>query len=68
MRQYKIETHVHTKESSGCGHVKAEDMIINYIQAEFDTIFITDHYHEHFFKFQSKGDTWEEKIDDVMNG
>jgi len=40
----KLDTHVHTLESSGCGRVPGADMARLYYDAGFDGIIITDHF------------------------
>ncbi|MBQ9544617.1 MAG: PHP domain-containing protein [Clostridia bacterium] len=40
----KIETHVHTLESSRCGHVPAKRVAEAYAQAGYDAVIVTDHY------------------------
>ena len=39
----KIDLHVHTSETSGCGKVPAVDMVRMYCDAGYDAITITDH-------------------------
>lgn len=41
---YKIELHMHTKYSSGCGQMSAEDLIAGYKDAGYDAVVVTDHY------------------------
>ncbi|MBR6558234.1 MAG: PHP domain-containing protein [Clostridia bacterium] len=41
---YKTETHLHTKETSRCGKVSAEDHIRGYKELGYTTVFVTDHY------------------------
>lgn len=41
---YKIDLHVHTKYSSACGHMSAEELVKGYSEAGYSAIAITDHY------------------------
>ena len=41
---YKLETHMHTSESSACGCVNAKDMVKMYKLAGYDGIIVTDHF------------------------
>ena len=41
---YKIELHLHTKYSSGCGQMSAEELISGYKAAGYAGIVVTDHY------------------------
>lgn len=49
MAGYKLDMHIHTKESSGCGKVAAADVVRSYKEAGYDGIMITDHYHKTYF-------------------
>ncbi len=42
---YKYETHLHTKNSSACGHTQAKDYVDFYLKLGFDGIFVTDHFY-----------------------
>ena len=46
---YKIETHMHVSETSGCALLSAEEMIKRYAEAGYDTVFSTDHYVKNYF-------------------
>lgn len=41
---FKLETHMHTSESSLCGHVSAADQVKQYIEYGYDGIIVTDHF------------------------
>lgn len=41
---YKIELHLHTKYSSGCGQMSAQELISGYKAAGYQAIVVTDHY------------------------
>ena len=40
---FLYETHLHTKESSGCGHVPAAQMVEEYLERGYAGIVVTDH-------------------------
>lgn len=64
---YKIETHLHTSEVSGCGQVRAADMIKRYKAAGYDTVFVTDHFQSS--SLDPMGDIpWEDKITIFFSG
>ncbi|MBE5808890.1 MAG: PHP domain-containing protein [Clostridiales bacterium] len=42
--QYKWELHAHTRQSSKCGWMDAEDVVKEHIKAGYDGMVITDHY------------------------
>lgn len=64
---YKTELHIHTKESSRCSKVSAEDIVKLYKEKGYKTIVITDHYYEKYFN--SLGfNTWEDTINYLLNG
>ena len=44
-KQFKLDIHVHTSETSSCGQVSAQEAVRLYEQAGYDGIIITDHYH-----------------------
>ena len=44
-----FEIHCHTSEVSACGWVDAKSVVRMHMEAGFEGICITDHYHEHFF-------------------
>lgn len=43
MKEYLTELHLHTKESSSCSEIIAQDMIKAYQAKGYSTIVITDH-------------------------
>ena len=58
MKDYKTEMHCHTLESSFCGRVTAEDMVMAYVSAGYDTLVIMDHYgFRHRGKFADADET-----------
>lgn len=46
---YKLETHMHVSETSGCAMLSADEMIKHYAEAGYDTVFVTDHYVKNYF-------------------
>lgn len=48
---YKIETHLHTKHTSKCGHLSARELAAAYKAAGFDAVIVTDHYNRTTFDF-----------------
>ena len=46
---FKIETHLHTKTSSGCGHLSASEILDGYQAAGYSGICVTDHYLRYYF-------------------
>ena len=47
---YKIELHLHTKYSSECGQMSAEDLIAGYKAAGYSGIVVTDHFNRDTFR------------------
>lgn len=48
--EYKYEIHAHTKNTSLCGQLDAEDLVNKYKEAGYSGIVITDHYSPMTFK------------------
>lgn len=46
---YKIETHLHTKYSSRCGHMDEKALVESYLNAGYSAILVTDHYNRDTF-------------------
>lgn len=42
---FLYETHLHTKESSACGHNTAEELVCAYKEAGYTGIMVTDHFY-----------------------
>lgn len=67
MNSYKVDTHVHTQETSPYANVNAAEVVRLYKLAGYDSLIITDHYFPYFF--EALGDiSWEEKIDIYLKG
>ncbi|NLU53659.1 MAG: PHP domain-containing protein [Clostridiaceae bacterium] len=67
MKDFKIETHMHTSEVSRCGKVPARDGIRLYHELGYDGVCITDHFFKGYFD-QFDDLTWEQKIDRYLTG
>lgn len=64
---FKTEMHLHTKESSGCGWLTAEEMVELYCQAGYSTICVCDHLKEdHLLHWGNV--SWKEKINKHLIG
>ncbi len=63
---YKIETHMHTKEVSPCGQVYANEMVLAYHKAGYDTLIITDHLRTDVL--DSVQGSYSDKIDHYLKG
>lgn len=50
---YKIELHLHTKYSSGCGQMSAKELIDGYLDAGYDAIVVTDHYNRDTYRMKN---------------
>lgn len=68
MSPFRIDLHVHTRETSFCGRTEGRLVASLYKKAGYDGIVITDHYHEGFFRRLPKGLSWSEKIDHFLRG
>ncbi|MDF2483976.1 MAG: transposase [Herbinix sp.] len=64
---FKIDTHVHTGETSACAKTMAREAVRLYKESGYQGIIITDHYYEYYFE-TSKELTWERKIDQFLRG
>jgi len=49
MKQYRIETHLHTKHTSKCGWLDAAALAEGYVQAGYAAVAVTDHYNRDTF-------------------
>jgi histidinol phosphatase-like PHP family hydrolase len=64
---YKFDTHVHTSETSPCGHISAAETIRLYKEAGFSGVCITDHYNRRYFEAWKLGN-WEETVKRYLTG
>ena len=62
-KPFKIDTHIHTKESSPCGHIHAADLVKRYHALGFDAIIITDH----LFSL-GRGIDWDLQVTQFLRG
>lgn len=51
MKEYRIETHLHTRHVSKCGHLDADTLAPAYRQAGYDAVIVTDHYNRTTFEY-----------------
>jgi predicted metal-dependent phosphoesterase TrpH len=68
MSPFRIDLHVHTRETSFCGRTEGRLVAELYKKAGYDGIVITDHYNKGFFRRLPTGLTWAEKIDHFLRG
>ena len=68
MSSFRIDLHVHTRETSFCGKTKGQVVAELYKKAGYDGIVITDHYNRGYFRKFPKWMTWEEKIERFLRG
>jgi len=68
MSTYRLDLHVHTRETSFCGRTKGQVVTELYKKAGYDGIVITDHYNKGYFRRLPTWMTWEEKIDRFLRG
>ena len=66
MKKYLYDLHIHTSESSACGETCAADIVARYKGLGYDGIVITDHVGESALR--NRGETYDEKITDVLKG
>lgn len=50
---YKIELHMHTKYSSGCGQMSAEELISGYKAAGYSAVVVTDHFNRDTYQMKN---------------
>ena len=64
---FKTETHLHTREVSSCSLKRARDMIRQYKEAGYSTVFVSDHFQGN--SLDVLGDIpWSEKITIFLSG
>jgi hypothetical protein len=68
MSSFRIDLHVHTRESSFCGKTNGSIVAELYKKAGYDGLVITDHYNKSFFRRFPKTTSWEKKIDRFLLG
>lgn len=67
MEGFKYETHLHTKETSGCAKVSAFEIPQLYKDAGYDAIVVTDHYSPNFFEPRRDID-WDRCVRQYLEG
>lgn len=69
MKKYLYEMHFHTKNTSNCANVKAEDAVEEYIKAGYDGIVVTDHLSPStYMKYGRELLPWKKKVDFFLRG
>ena len=62
MKQYRIETHLHTKHTSKCGWLDAAALAEGYVQAGYAAVAVTDHYNRDTFDRLHTGSVSPEEV------
>lgn len=65
---FRLDTHVHTSESSRCGKLSARDTVDLYKQCGYDAIVITDHYQGPVFEEFGDELSWDQKLTQYLKG
>ncbi len=69
MEKYLYEMHFHTKNTSNCANVSAEDAVEEYIKAGYDGIVVTDHLSSStYMKYGRELLPWKKKVDFFLRG
>ncbi len=68
MNPFRVDLHVHTRESSCCGRTAGRLVAELYKKAGYDGIVITDHYNQRFFRKYAKNLPWSAQIDHFLRG
>ena len=63
----KIETHFHTKESSPCGYIPAEEGIKTFHNGGYDAVIVTDHF-SRSVNGTAEGQVWDTVCDNFLSG
>ena len=64
----KYEMHLHTMETSRCGHVRAVDQVRAYHKLGYQGICVTDHLHNTYIELMDCHDDWHECIRRYLYG
>lgn len=67
MQTFKLDMHVHTKDTSPCGKISGTELVHLYKEAGYQGVVITDHYFDGYFEALSCTN-WEEKIEKYLEG
>lgn len=54
---FKVETHLHTCDSSACGQLTAEQIVEGYLAAGYNGLIVTDHYNRDTFRMLGRDTT-----------
>ena len=65
---YRYELHLHTSETSKCGHVPAADQIRTYHALGYAGVCVTDHLHDTQIRYFDVGDDWKTVVDRYLIG
>ena len=65
---YKYELHLHTSETSRCGHVPAVDQVKTYHSLGYQGLCVTDHLHDTYLSMLGCPDNWEKCMDRYLSG
>ena len=68
MKSFRIDLHVHTRESSFCGRTEGRLVAQLYKKAGYDGIVITDHYNRGFFRRFPPSVPWPARVDHFLQG
>lgn len=64
---YKTANHIHTIESSKCSKISAKEIVKQYKKMGYNTIIITDHCYEKYFKYKGLK-KWEDMVEYLCLG
>lgn len=65
---FKYELHMHTMETSRCGHVRAADQVKAYHRLGYQGICVTDHLHNTYLELMDCHDDWHECVRRYLYG
>ena len=65
---YKYELHLHTMETSRCGHVRAADQVRTYHRLGYQGLCVTDHLHNTYIDLMDCHDDWHECVRRYLYG
>ena len=65
---YKYELHLHTQETSRCGHVPAAEQVRIYHELGYTGVCITDHLHDGYYDPSLDDAGWHEAMEQHLKG
>ena len=65
---YAYELHLHTAESSRCGHVPAAEQVRVYKALGYAGVCVTDHLHDGYYEPSLDGAGWREAMERYLRG